>query len=753
VEQARFRIVKSIFRAALELAPGERDAFIERRCAQDPALADEVRDLLAHAQVAAHGFLEGPPPLPASTAPVVRIPGYELLEQLAAGASGSVWRARQIDPRRDVALKVLRLDSTGPLQIARFRREAQILAGLDHPGIARVIESGVLEEGPLALPWIALEFVHGVTLDEYVRAVRPSLDQRLELYVQVCEAVEHAHRRGIVHRDLKPSNVMVDLEGRPRVIDFGIARATAELAGDTALLTRTGMLIGTLSFMAPEQARGERTLTPAADVYSLGAILYENLSGRLPVDLEELELLDAVRAVCSVAPVRLRRLRPELSRDLETILAKALEKDPARRYSSAGGLGADLRRHLARQPVLARRATVVYRMHQLVRRNLALSCSLAALVLALATGLAVALSGLREARQQRAFTATTLDTLVSKLLQFTTRLGFGEEERDDLEEMQALVGAQLERDPTNPRLRAALTQILTQLAVLDQARGDEASMRARIEQGRAILEQLSSELPEDVEIFIQLSASYARSGEVAHAAGRIEERDWWFERALELDQWLVSQHPGDLELVEDLGWSVERVAQSLLERGMLDHSSCLDRWRLQDAEALVRADPRNWKFVYNLSHALYYVAVFHLRRGELAEAAHHALECARQARLLRELQPGRREALAWCVFAHRCACRVLLDAGDPALARWMAEEGLERAFELVETDSDRSGNVDLLWQTTAERVDLEAGSERASVACGIEQRLERLAARLDDEGAEEAAGRLRDLTDFLAGPP
>ena len=749
MEQVRFLRVKELFREALELAPTERDAFVERSAHGDSALAHELRELLAHAQAAATGFLDAPSVEQAPTAPVLRIPGYELLEQLASGASGSVWRARQIRPRRDVALKVLRLDSVGPAQIARFRREAQILAGLDHPGIARVIESGVLEEGPLALPWIALEFVHGCTIDEHVRSVRPSLSERLALFVQVCEAVDHAHRRGFVHRDLKPSNVMVDREGRPRVIDFGIARASSELEGEAVALTRTGMLIGTLAFMAPEQARGERVLTPAADVYSLGAILCESLTGRLPIEVEELALLDAVHAVCNEEPVRLRRLRPELPRDLETILGKALEKEAARRYPTAGALALDVRRFMAQEPVLARRATAIYRLNRLVRRNLALSVSLTALVLALSGWLAVALADLRETRRQLDHSAALVDSLVMKALFFTSWLGFNEEHRVKVDELLGTVEDELHNDPANRTLRALRAELLTQLAGLDQARGDFVTMRSRTDVARQILEQLVSEAPHDVEGITKLSTAYARSGDAANEQKLYDERNAWFERAMELDAGLVREYPDDAELIEDLGWSLERIAQALLDKGENNDSICFGWWRLQDALALVGREPRNWKYVYNLSHALYYVAVFEMRRGDLDASAQHALECVRQAKILRQLQPKRREANTWSVFANRCAARVFLERQEVALARLLAEDGLERAIEVVREDWTRADHLDLLQGAAVDRVTLESASDQASMTCGVSQRLERLAAELEGEEAAEAAQRVHGMIEQL----
>jgi eukaryotic-like serine/threonine-protein kinase len=243
---------------------------------------------------------------------------------------GTVYEAEQDNPRRTVALKVIRAGLVSPPLLKRFAHEAQILGRLHHPGIAQIYEAGVAEDGQ---PFFALEFICGVALDEYARRHGLNSAARLDLLARVCDAVQHAHDQGIIHRDLKPGNILVDETGQPKVLDFGVARATgADLLTSTDH-TRTGQLLGTLSYMSPEQVAGDpAALDRRSDVYTLGVILFELLAGRLPYHLEHLPLPEMARVIREQEPSRFGSLDTRLRGDVETIVAKALEKDKARRY-------------------------------------------------------------------------------------------------------------------------------------------------------------------------------------------------------------------------------------------------------------------------------------------------------------------------------------------------------------------------------------------------------------------------------------
>ncbi len=693
MDRARFSRVKELFQRAVALSAAEREALLQTSCADDTELAREVRDLLVHAQQAG-GFLDrAATPGATPPAPVSRIPGFELREQLAVGTSGTVYRAVQIEPKREVALKVLRIDSLAPGLVARFRREAQILAQLDHPGIARVIASGVLEDGALSLPWMALEFVAGATLDDFIAAKEPSTEQRVQLFAQICDAVEHAHAMGIVHRDLKPSNVMIDGAGRPHVIDFGIARGLVDEPGSD-WRTHTGTLIGTLAYMAPEQTRGERAITPACDVYALGCMLYECLAGRLPLEIDELDLIDAVEAIGGLEPAPLRQLRPDLPRDLETILLKALEKDALRRYRNAGALGADLRNWLAHRPVLARRATAVYQALKFARRNRPLILGAVLVVALLSIALVQTLRRLHSEQRGNERMSALTEAMSSKFFGLSERLGFGEQDRSNAEELIALIEAQLALDPGYRPLRVLLTKALEDVGDLHWSGRDFEAAEAKYRRAFALCEQLAQEDPEDRQNRSRASRLCARLGETARERGDLDERNRRFDEALARDEELVARFPDDLELREDLGWSLGRSAEVAAERGDQALAMRLNQRRLNDAEELVRQEPENWKYVRNLSSAHHYM----IRQDP---AGDHHITSVRLARREAELRVGARDARTWLVFALMGQAERL---GSSAPELGASLEACAIAQHLVREDPYRLEHLSVLLTSCAHAV-------------------------------------------------
>ena len=393
MDAERWRAVDEVFAACLELPFDRRLPFLDQRCSRDPELRAEVERLLV-LDAEAESFLqapEDPPGREAGTHSTARIGPYRLIRQIGAGGMGRVYLAlRDEDFRKQVALKLIHAGLASREHLSRFNDERQALARLDHPFIARLHDGGSTPEG---LPYLVMELVDGLRIDAYCDRHGLDVRQRLKLFRKVCEAVRYAHRNLLVHRDLKPANILVTAEGTPKLLDFGIAKLLGHGAATEDEPTRTGLRLMTPSYASPEQIRGD-PITTASDVYSLGVLLYELLSGRSPYAPERGSAFELERAVCECDPElasqaagRLRGregrdLARRLRGDLDSIVARAMRKEPERRYASVEELERDVKRHLDDRPVHSRRGTWRYRTHRFLRRH-RVSVALTALFLAL----------------------------------------------------------------------------------------------------------------------------------------------------------------------------------------------------------------------------------------------------------------------------------------------------------------------------------------------------------------------------------
>lgn len=451
----RFRQVLEHFDAVCDLPTSERSAYLDRECGSDVQLRAEVEHLLDHdtsiaarVEAAADVFgvkallpVEGSSgeasadagdsgevalPLPE------RIGPYRVRRKLGEGGMGIVYEADQEHPRRRVALKMVRDGRLGPQQAGRLKREAHALGRLQHPGIASIHELGTAELHGVTQPYFAMELVEGPRITAFAAAQQLSTQQRVELMVRVCDAVQHAHQKGVIHRDLKPGNILVtradsseasssrsdsrDLLGQPKILDFGIARLTDSDNDVNTWQTQAGHMVGTLAYMSPEQVSGDiQRVDTRTDVYGLGVNLYQLLTGALPFDLTGCSLLEAADKIQHQAVPPLRRHDPRLRGDLEIIVARALEKDPDRRYASAGELAEDLRRYLNDQPILARPSSALYQLQKFARRHRALVSVIGisgAAAIALIIGLTVQTLRLNE--QRDAATALARDATAAR---------------------------------------------------------------------------------------------------------------------------------------------------------------------------------------------------------------------------------------------------------------------------------------------------------------------------------------------------
>lgn len=395
-----YAALHAVFDEARKLTGGAREAFLRERCAGDDAMLDQVMALLdaaTHDDESDDGFSETR--IAASRAAMERllddspprevlpdIPGYTILRRIGAGGMGVVYEAEQLSPHRRVALKLLNPHLITPERRRRFAREIELLARLTHPGIARLYEAS--ETDP---PYFGMELVEGEPIDRYAARAGLGTRDRLELLARVCDGVDHAHNLGIIHRDLKPANVLVTRDGQPKILDFGIGRATDSPEGRT-MMTETGVVVGTLEYMSPEQISGRVDAIDArTDVYALGVMLYELLTGVRPFELSNMTLPAAARLVTETEARRVGTTDRRFRGDVETIIAKALALDPKRRYEHAGRLADDLRRHLEHRPITARKPSAAYRAHRFAARNKILTASAVIIVALTAVAFGVVL--------------------------------------------------------------------------------------------------------------------------------------------------------------------------------------------------------------------------------------------------------------------------------------------------------------------------------------------------------------------------
>ncbi len=415
----------ALFQAAIQLTGSARASFLENACGSDPALRQRLEALLAaHEQT--EGALAEPAPAAKATMKLElaevpdetvgqKIGRYKILEKVGEGGCGVVYVAEQTEPvRRRVALKIIKLGMDTKAVVARFEAERQALAMMDHPNIAKVLDGGTTEAGR---PYFVMELVRGIKITDYCDQASLTTRERLDLFIQVCHAIQHAHQKGIIHRDIKPSNILVTLNDGvavPKVIDFGIAKATEGRLTDATVYTLLHQFIGTPAYMSPEQAEmSSLDIDTRSDIYSLGVLLYELLAGNTPFDARELMAsgIEAMRkTIREKEPVRpstrfaslkgeeltttakrrsvdKSKLLRQLQGDLDWIVMKCLEKNRTRRYETANGLAADLKRHLNTEPIIARPPSMGYKLQKAVRRNRLAIAATAAILFVSALGI------------------------------------------------------------------------------------------------------------------------------------------------------------------------------------------------------------------------------------------------------------------------------------------------------------------------------------------------------------------------------
>ncbi len=597
--QERYERIEKLYRQAIELDPPQREAFLERQCEADAELVAQVRSLLRQEGTPTEALVGAVAHTQVDVQATVRsaVGTYRILEPIGEGGFAVVYLAEQERPlRRRVALKVIKPGMDSKQVIGRFEAERQALALLDHPNVAKVLDAGATDAGG---PYFVMEYVPGIPITTYCDRETLSIEERLGLFQQVCRGVQHAHQKAILHRDLKPGNVLVmSLDGKAtaKIIDFGVAKATAQRLTELTLYTEVGQIVGTPEYMSPEQVEATAVdIDTRADVYSLGVLLYELLTGHVPFDPQTLRRAghaEMQRIIREVDPPRpstrflslgdestllaqrrqtdLRTLLSQLRGDLDWITMKALAKERARRYGSASDLAADLYRYLRHVPVEARPPSAVYLAKKFLRRNRAPVTAAAMVVVALVAGLSWALverARAEEAAQtaraeaERADREADAARASAALAERNERLALEEKTRADealsrvlrLSDVKLVADYAAEVDglwPANPGKIAALEAWL----------GKARDLYERLPVHEAELAALRQRaLPRSAEEAAAERASHPRLPELEAAQGRVA----WLKRTQDIRQgrqveptpapdWKAL--PGDAKALNELAW-------------------------------------------------------------------------------------------------------------------------------------------------------------------------------------------------------
>lgn len=430
---------------------------------------------------------------------------YKILGIIASGGMGVVYEAMQEAPRRRVALKIIKAGAGSDMALRRFQFEAQTLAKLSHPNIAQIFEAGTWESENGESPFFAMEYIPGARgLVEYAQKRNLSIKDRLELFQKICEAVHHGHQKGVIHRDLKPDNILVDNQGEPKVIDFGVARATDADLAVTTMQTTMGQLIGTLQYMSPEQcdANPDRIDT-RSDVYALGVILFQLLSGKLPYDLKKQAIHEAVRVIKEKRPESLGTISITLKGDIDTIALKAMDKDRERRYQSASELAGDIQHYLNNEPIIARPLSIAYQL-SLFTKKYKRTCAAAILIIvSIVLGIIGTTWGMVEANHQRALVEdrnraleSSVDLLIVGVKDVVQDLGnSAEAQRMLLNIARMNIDAMQQGDEATPMQQIDLAQLLirnakSSIAISGVGFGNVDEARVSLEEAQQIISSI-----------------------------------------------------------------------------------------------------------------------------------------------------------------------------------------------------------------------------------------------------------------------
>lgn len=673
MDPERWAEVKKLFNEALGRDAKQRAEFLDEACGHDKALRDEIASLLESHEPTSRTRLIDTLPDAADARAVdlaegitgQRLGPYQIMREIGRGGMATVYLATRADDqfRKRVAIKIVNSAPGGKEIVQRFRHERQTLAALDHPNIVRLLDGGSTEQG---LPYLVMEYVEGVSIDEYCDSRRLAISERLQLFRIVCAAVQYAHQNLVIHRDLKPGNILVTSDGVTKLLDFGIAKLlNPELGGQSLLLTRASVRLLTPQYASPEQIRGE-ALTTTTDIYSLGVVLYELLTGHQPYRLRSHTPLEIERAICEQEPEKPstivtrmestptadqsgaktltpelvsltregkpERLRRRLSGDLDNIVLMALRKEPARRYASVEQFSADIQHHLEGRPVNARPATLLYRSSKFIRRNRTAVAAAAAILLALIAGLVVAsweahVAQTERARAEKRFqdVRTLATSMLFEPYNAIEKLP-GSTPARELLVRRALeyVNGLAEEARGDPSLQLELADAYARIGDIQWNRyyanlGDERGALENQQKALRIREEVAAIKPRNSAAQAAVARSCLAVGDLLVASGNLRAGLDYYRRALGIRERLVAADESNRRTRAEVAVAHQRIGDALGNPKMPnigDFQGALDHYRKMQTifEQLLREQPSDLE-------ARHSVAIGYEKLGRI-EAAH-----------------------------------------------------------------------------------------------------------------------------------
>ncbi|MCG8405967.1 MAG: protein kinase [Phycisphaerales bacterium] len=636
--------IRELFYSAMERDPGQWSDFLEAQCHGDRKLMDEVMALLtSHGQ--SQEFLEGSfyegmniefveesmsVPRSSHLKRGQRIGAYTLLTKIGEGGMADVYLAEQKNPKREVALKLVRIGVDSAEQQQRFRYESRVLGRLRHPGIAQIYESGSAETDRGDQPFFAMEYVSGPSLTKYAKREGLEMCDRLMLLAKVADAVHYAHQKGVIHRDLKPDNIVVDEIGQPKILDFGIARAVEGHDVDGGPHTATGEFFGTLAYMSPEQCTGNSAaIDVRTDVYALGVVGYELLGERMPYDWQSTPIAKQIRGILEEDPPLLGSVNGALSGEVETIIAKAMSKESARRYQSAAALADELRRYLAGDPIEAKANSKYYVLRKTIRKYrvpvavVTVFLVLLSLSTIFITSLWFQASEQRSnAREATSLTHSILNQVIQEFEDAVRPLAGGKQVSEriltqvdlDLEKLRPLVESDAALEDVLMRLHEKQGDI-----AYAQGRHAEAAehYQACLQVNQRLVEANRSSGDRSNDYRLDMARAHRKLGLVGGDAGQ------HFEKAVRLCELVIAQSDDSLEAKYELCRARVDFAQHFFDRGQYRSAAPLFDSVIELAQPVIESDGDDyrWTKLFTMAHLYQGRNLFELGEEESALAS------------------------------------------------------------------------------------------------------------------------------------